>query len=599
MAKKKDDEFDLDDDGVIKRCEKFLRASRSAFSKAVDEYEDARDAANSDASGIKDERGTSARSDNVVNISNKIISSILNPFSASPYSFEFTSDDDAAGAVVSDLNAFADDVNNDFDASKAKTTAVHDAIEMGIGALYVTSEKMDGSDYIQVKPIFDPTMIFRDPSAHKVDGSDAKECAVVEIIQKSAAREMFPDFDADAPCCSAGLPDIDSRWTPGETEAQIVTYYFVRNGILFIYRLCGRSVLAKASVKSSKIPVVLFSGRYAWLDGRPHFRGVVRDIAGVQKVLSYAQSQLTDRMLCAPKAQMRIGRGALEGNEKYYKNMDRNVSPLLPFNEFSPTGQALAGPERIDNGVRVDDIKYIFDAEISLSEIISGVSAQGIAEKSNPDETAEAVLLRTKSIENNVSEFYSNAKESVKYLGSICLDWYCVSKGLPVPESVKVTVNDGPEMITQRNDARRELMALSSLASEDQKPVLCWAIASNAENERVKGVAAMLSKLLPAQVFSDASPQVQQLNAQINELKKALAEKDQSIQRLNNSVLQMQLRTNSDLAVKSMDNEQKTRELVMKGEQAKEADLRKIYMETQKAAAEDRAKARTIPQNNL
>jgi hypothetical protein len=237
---------------------------------------------------------------------------------------------------------------------------------------------------------------------------------------------------------------------------------------------------------------------------------------------------------------------------------------------------------------------------MDLMASIVGMPLSGVASSLGAEETAESILLRTKSTESNVSHFTEHAKQSVKQLGVVLLEFYTMYHP-EIAQGLRVVVGAGPEAITSKMEARRQLLALSQLYPEDMKPVIAYGITKTLDNIEISSVSNMLAKLLPPEVLSDEIPQVAQLQMQIQQILQAnqqqMAQKDATIKDLQNQLLQLQLKTESDYQIAAMNNASKEKiaamqlmgkqqETVQKGE----LDAQKMYldasMEQQKMASE-------------
>ena len=369
--------------------------------------------------------------------------------------------------------------------------------------------------------------------------------------------------------------------------------------VLFTKFIDG-NVVQQVSLPLNHIPVVPICGTKTWIEKHRTFVGITHKLRYPQMVINYAVRQLMERLARTPKSQLIIGKTALKGNENYYENADKNLSPLLPYNDFTSGGQKVEPPVRFDNSVQCDDIISIVQGQMDLMASIVGMPLSGVASSLGAEETAESILLRTKSTESNVSHFTEHAKQSVKQLGVVLLEFYTMYHP-EIAQGLRVVVGAGPEAITSKMEARRQLLALSQLYPEDMKPVIAYGITKTLDNVEISSVSNMLAKLLPPEVMSDEIPQVAQLQMQIQQILQAnqqqMAQKDATIKDLQNQLLQLQLKTESDYQIAAMNNASKEKIAAMQlmGKQQEtaqkgELDAQKMYldasMEQQKMASE-------------
>jgi hypothetical protein len=555
--------------------------------------------------------GESGRPEAVFNMIDNFKNALVNPFLARPFDISYTMESTAENSVDA-INEWVRGLQNEWQTKNAIETGLIASVECGRGFFYVTNTD---DNRIGVFAVDDPTMVMFDPNSTEINGSDAETCAVVEYITKSKAKAKYGDrYDEDVR--KDFLPNLGENFNPQEDMSVIINFYELKTEyqevqtelgvekmevktVLFTKFLDG-NVVQQVSLPLKHIPVVPICGTKTWIDKHRTFVGITHKLRYPQMVINYAVRQLMERLARTPKSQLIIGKTALQGNERYYENADKNLSPLLPYNDFSSGGQKIDPPVRFDNSVQCDDIISIVQGQMDLMASIVGMPLSGVASSLGAEETAESILLRTKSTESNVSHFTEHAKQSVKQLGVVLLEFYTMYHP-EIAQGLRVVVGAGPEAITSKMEARRQLLALSQLYPEDMKPVIAYGITKTLDNIEISSVSKMLAKLLPPEVLSDEIPQVAQLQMQIQQILQAnqqqMAQKDATIKDLQNQLLQLQLKTESDYQIAAMNNASKEKIAAMQlmGKQQEtaqkgELDAQKMYldasMEQQKMASE-------------
>lgn len=555
--------------------------------------------------------GESGRPEAVFNMIDNFKNAIVNPFLARPFDISYTIESTQDNSVDA-INEWVRGLQNEWQTKNAIETGLIASVECGRGFFYVTNTD---DNRIGVFAVDDPTMVMFDPNSTEINGSDAETCAVVEYITKSKAKAKYGEkYDEDVR--KDFLPNLGENFNPQEDMSVIVNFYELKTEyqevqtelgvekievktVLFTKFLDG-NVVQQISLPLKHIPVVPICGTKTWIDKHRTFVGITHKLRYPQMVINYAVRQLMERLARTPKSQLIIGKTALKGNEQYYENADKNLSPLLPYNDFTSGGQKIEPPVRFDNSVQCDDIIKIVQGQMELMASIVGMPLSGVASSLGAEETAESILLRTKSTESNVSHFTEHAKQSVKQLGVVLLEFYTMYHP-EIAQGLRVVVGAGPEAITSKMEARRQLLALSQLYPEDMKPVIAYGITKTLDNIEISSVSNMLAKLLPPEVLSDEIPQVAKLQMQIQQILQAnqqqMAQKDATIKDLQNQLLQLQLKTDSDYQIAAMNNASKEKIAAMQlmGKQQEtaqkgELDAQKMYldasMEQQKMASE-------------
>lgn len=606
-----DKEFSFDE-GTRSRLDKFLRDFDERNKSDVQRMRKDRAFACGDQwNEFVTAAGESGRPEAVFNMIDNFKNAIVNPFLARPFDISYTMESTAENSVDA-INEWVRGLQNEWQTKNAIETGLIASVECGRGFFYVTNTD---DNRIGVFAVDDPTMVMFDPNSTEINGSDAETCAVVEYITKSKAKAKYGEkYDEDVR--KDFLPNLGENFNPQEDMSVIINFYELKTEyqevqtelgvekievktVLFTKFLDG-NVVQQVSLPLNHIPVVPICGTKTWIEKHRTFVGITHKLRYPQMVINYAVRQLMERLARTPKSQLIIGKTALQGNERYYENADKNLSPLLPYNDFTSGGQKIDPPVRFDNSVQCDDIIKIVQGQMDLMASIVGMPLSGVASSLGAEETAESILLRTKSTESNVSHFTEHAKQSVKQLGVVLLEFYTMYHP-EIAQGLRVVVGAGPEAITSKMEARRQLLALSQLYPEDMKPVIAYGITKTLDNIEISSVSNMLAKLLPPEVLSDEIPQVAQLQMQIQQILQAnqqqMAQKDATIKDLQNQLLQLQLKTDSDYQIAAMNNASKEKIAAMQlmGKQQEtaqkgELDAQKMYldasMEQQKMASE-------------
>lgn len=606
-----DKEFSFDD-GTRSRLDKFLRDFDERNKSDVQRMRKDRAFACGDQwNEFVTAAGESGRPEAVFNMIDNFKNAIVNPFLARPFDISYTIESTQDNSVEA-INKWVRGLQNEWQTKNAIETGLIASVECGRGFFYVTNTD---DNRIGVFAVDDPTMVMFDPNSTEINGSDAETCAVVEYITKSKAKAKYGEkYDEDVR--KDFLPNLGENFNPQEDMSVIINFYELKTEyqevqtelgvenievktVLFTKFLDG-NVVQQVSLPLNHIPVVPICGTKTWIEKHRTFVGITHKLRYPQMVINYAVRQLMERLARTPKSQLIIGKTALQGNERYYENADKNLSPLLPYNDFTSGGQKIDPPVRFDNSVQCDDIISIVQGQMDLMASIVGMPLSGVASSLGAEETAESILLRTKSTESNVSHFTEHAKQSVKQLGVVLLEFYTMYHP-EIAQGLRVVVGAGPEAITSKMEARRQLLALSQLYPEDMKPVIAYGITKTLDNIEISSVSNMLAKLLPPEVMSNEIPQVAQLQMQIQQILQAnqqqMAQKDATIKDLQNQLLQLQLKTESDYQIAAMNNASKEKIAAMQlmGKQQEtaqkgELDAQKMYldasMEQQKMASE-------------
>lgn len=589
---------------VIDRFKDFAKDADSEFNGQIMGWREMRDFACGDQARSTFPVGDAfaGRYKASANIIPRIVSTIVNPVRQNPYSIEFVDKTHRVGIDLQQaLSAWIHELYERSPLSSFEAESLRNGVSFGIGAFYAytDTDDMTGQTEVFVSNIDDPTMLILDPSSTDVTGADAEKLAFVQIISRDRAKREYGS-DASEDWDRPLVGNFGASWNKvNRSQVQLVTYFERTENGVNMFRMIGDSVVFEAELPISRIPVFLVKGTIDWNSQKQVLHGVAHMTKDLQVVINYAQSQLADRMLRAPKPTFSISREALEGNVDYYKNVDKNMMPLLVYNAASKDGTQLAPPARLDNSVQTDDIQKILEVEQNLAADITGVSrnlstVQGLGDR----ETAEGLLLRTKSNELDVSHYREHLKASVRELGKILLEFFAYQQNVPAQDlkrGVAVQVTKGPELVTSKQEARSQLLALSQIIPDTMKPVVAFGVASTLDIPEVSGISQMLYKLLPPEVMMD-NPQIAQMQKQMQEqMQSAMADmkkKDETIAKLNSQIHMLQLRSQADVTVAQINADAKLQTEAMKLGADAERQRTKAETELQKTLTEVESRER-------
>lgn len=588
-------EFEYDE-GTLARLKKFIRDYDAVCKKDVERMRKDRAFAAGDQWNEYENDSNSGRPEAVFNIIDNFKNAIRNPFLSRPFDLSYETATPES-TPVDKINEWVRNLQNKWQTKNAIETGLDCGIDCGRGFMYATNTE---SNKVGVFAVNDPTMVMFDPNSTEINGSDAERCVIVEYVSKQKAKAKYGmRYDEDSR--ENIVPDLGDNYRPKDDMCIVINFYELllsydkeeneMRQVLFSKFVDG-SIVQQNKLNLRHIPVVPICGTKTWIDKHSTFVGITHKLRYPQMVINYAVRQLMERLARTPKSQIVIGKTALQGNERYYENMDKNLSPLLPYNDFTSGGQQIEPPFRFDNSVQCDDIIKIVQGQMELMSTIVGMPLTGIAGSLGAEETAESILLRTKSTESNVSHFTEHAKQSMKQLGVVLLEWYELYSDEPI-NGVRPVVGAGPETITSKAEARRQLLALSQLYPENMKPVIAYGITKTLDNVEISAVSNMLAKLLPPEVLSDEIPQVAQLQQQMAQIveydKQQMAQKDEQIKNLENQLLQLQLKTESDYNIAAMNNASKEKIAAMQflskqqeTNQKGALDAQKMYMDAER-----------------
>ena len=549
-------------DGLLEDYKKFQKRSHDYYKDFYERIRDDRDfLSGKHFDETDDKRFGKSRLKGQIDIISNTIRAIANQYSTSPYTW-VTSDEA--------VNSLASNFLNETNIKSNLAQALRNAVGFGLGYIVLTTEEdRNGNVVPTLYSVPKVTNVFYDPDSAQIDGSDACKCIIVDIKSKDYIRSTYGDeFVTEKN--KKPLFDIDEEY--GEDEMPVITYYVKGKGTVTIYKLLNSGLLEEpVELMLDRLPVIPIYGEEIFIDDKLSYRGIVRQIKPIQKLIDYTYSQLCERLAKSPKNAWIGTKEALEGYEDYYKNFDKSVNPLLIFNKYDSAKKENQPPQRQDMTIQYADLTTVLQNSLSLMQNITGVSSVGIPDQKG-EITATEALISAKSYSNNIRNFFDNLKESFKSAGFVFLQLL----GL----DLDVRVEQGPEDQMSRQSARAELMQLAQLVPEEKRLDLVGAITSTLDNNQ------FIRKFNMA-LFDGTSPEIVRMQQQMQQMQAQFQEQLQQQQQANEE-LQKQLQQ-AQIQIVAMENSNKTNIVI---EQMRiQADLQKEAMKLQ-ANAEGEEKDR-------
>ena len=551
-------------EGLLEDYKKFQKRSHDYYKDFYERIRDDRDfLSGKHFDETDDKRFGKSRLKGQIDIVSNTIRAIANQYSTSPYTW-VTSDEA--------VNNLASNFLNETNIKSNLAQGLRNAVGFGLGYIVLTTEEdRNGNVVPTLYSVPKVTNVFYDPDSAQIDGSDACKCIIVDIKSKDYIRSTYGDeFVTEKN--KKPLFDIDDEY--GEDEMPVITYYVKGKGTVTIYKLLNSGLLEEpVELMLDRLPVIPIYGEEIFIDDKLSYRGIVRQVKPIQKLIDYTYSQLCERLAKSPKNAWIGTKEALEGYEDYYKNFDKSVNPLLIFNKYDSAKKENQPPQRQDMTIQYADLTTVLQNSLGLMQNITGISSVGIPDQKG-EITATEALISAKSYSNNIRNFFDNLKESFKSAGFVFLQLL----GL----DLDVRVEQGPEDQMSRQSARAELMQIAQLVPEEKRLDLIGAITSTLDNNQ------FIRKFNMA-LFEDSSPEIVRMQQQMQQMQAQFQEQLQQQQQANEE-LQKQLQQ-AQIQIVAMENSNKTNIVI---EQMRiQADLQKEAMKLQ-ANAEGEEKDRLV-----
>ena len=576
---------------IIQRFKKFESASYTKYKDLFEQIKKDRQFIAGNQSDDLDHTLTDASIGESVplmslNVVKNAIRTVVNTYLPNVYKWQYTTDH----GVDAELNKIADQFLSDPDNSTATIEALTNAVGTALGVLVFSNDyDIDGSIRPVLYSINDVTNVRLDPSASKLNFSDATKAAIVEIKSKEWFKTNY------------GMDYLNEYYKPlidisedydRKRYMTLITYFEKEDNQIICYKLAGSELLEDPQILPySYIPVVPVFGESDWASAsKQSWTGITTIMRPIQRMINYAYRQIIIRASKVPKNTWVGGDEALQGREKYWQNSERNLNPIRIYNEWSKDHtRKLDPPHREDNQIVFNDVSELMDKSLQMTNSIVGIPAIGL--ESQIERTATEVLANQKTFNNNVRNYIYHLKYSMQLIGLLFAEEMYKQ---PLYGKIKVSVVAGPDDAMSKQEARVQLSAYANLitSDEDKRKLLMAECAIENDNPYINNFANSLQpqptqgELQAQQMLQQANTEIKNRDAQILELQK----------QINDLQMQQQLQAYSveqQMLLNDQKHKQEMEKLVLQerlknenpAEQAKnQAEIEKSKMEVEKSA---------------
>lgn len=469
------------------------------------------------------------RTANKLNIVRNAVRTVSNTYRECTYRWNVI--DTATSKNSEMLNQFGINFLENPDNETAVIETLESSVSFGLGVMVVTTDlSIDGSPEPVLYNVKELTNVYLDPDISKTNGSDATAAAIVELkSRKYVENEYGVDFS------SIDTPEVDIEEEYDRKEYMpLVTYWTKVKGVVMCYKMLGNSVIETIQLPMTYIPVIPVFGERAFIDGKPSWTGLVNQMKGLQKLINYAYSNILVRLATSPKNTWLCDSESIEGNEKYFRDSNKTLNPLLIYNKWSGDGKReLEPPQRLSNEIQLGDVGEMFSQSLQMVNTVIGIPAVGL--ESEVEKSATEVLTSQKTFQNNIRAYIYNLKSSLKVAG-MCL--FELISGQPMYGAIKINCIQGPEEGMLKQEARVILQQMAPLLSEpqDQRKLLLAMANVEQDNQYIRSLIEILQPMPTAQEMKDqellgqADQEIKQRDMQIAQLSKELEDTKRQIE---------------------------------------------------------------------
>ena len=368
----------------------------------------------------------------------------------------FPVDDTADVECAEILNGLLRNIQVQSNADAAYDTAMSDAVTGGFGYFIIDVDYAFNDTFEQdilIKRIANPFTIHGDPRSTAIDSSDWNIGFVSDMMSHSEFEKEFPDADkVDWDADFESEKDLDwiteesvrvaDYWKRVEEPRPIVllsdgqvideevyeknkdywdvSQVFVENTRTVKswkvkrYTLSGQEVLEEIDWPGMYIPIIPVYGEESWVEGKRHFKSLIRDAKDPQRIYNYWRTASTELVALAPKAPFIGPVGAFDEDGDKWATANTDSHPYLQYDgQVAPQRQAFAGPP-------AGALQEALNASDDMKSVV-GMFDASLGARSN-EQSGRAILARQREGDISTFHFIDNLNKAIQHAGKVILD---------------------------------------------------------------------------------------------------------------------------------------------------------------------------------
>lgn len=473
--------------------------------------------------------------------------------------------------------------------------AVDRQVKCGVGYVVLSNDyaSNDGWDQdIKIQSVIRPDMVIADPFDTSVDGNDATECAFVEHISESMAEQLYGEDEGHESWDEMSCPLDDTTWVAPEDSVALVTYFVLKKTktkiyqdaegntltadkvrknsklksresyktSVCVYKIIGDKVISETELPLSRLPIIPFKGEMIDVDGKTDWVGIVHFAKDPARLVNWTASLTAEKIAISPKTTRFVDMKSIADYKDIWQQANRLNVPYLPYNSKGKEGEVYEKPITDNPSVDITGPAAAQQNYQQLLSAILGIPEAGVMTEQGANETATAVLTRSRSTEIANFQYFDNTAKSVKAIGKVLLEMlniiYDTERMLPtvedgeaqmqninvaeldiIPSELEVNVDAGPMQETQRKESLNGLLALGSMLGPEAALIFASDIVNNSDFDGAEAVATKLEAYAKIKTGIGAD----QSQEQDPEAVAALQQAQQTVQTLQEQLAQSQL----------------------------------------------------------
>lgn len=505
-------------------------------------------------------------------------------------------------------------------ADVAYDTATECAVGMGFGYIRVDFDyaREDTFDQdIVIKRVSNPFSVYGDPMSQEADSSDWDTSFVVDTLAKKDFERQYPKAEMVDWGSSAWTELAGTSWYEGERvmlaqwwvrEAYDKKVLMLSDGTVIAedalaehpellvalqigglqvmkertvackrvkrHVLTGNEVLSTEDWPGQYIPIIPVYGDEVDVEGKRHFRSLIRDAKDAQRQLNYWRTTSTELVALAPRVPFIGPKGAFATDANKWATANRISHPYLEYDVVPGATGATPQRQPLDVGPAAGALQEALNASDDMKSII-GLYDASLGARSN-ETSGRAIMARQREGDVSTFHFLDNMARAIRHTGRVVIDLIPhiyggarilrvlgedgkerttpVNQPAPVtgpdgqPEKDEqgnplmrvydltagkydLTVSTGPSFTTRREEAAAQMTEFIR-AFPAAAPIIGDLLAKNLDWPDADKVAERLQAMLPPQAKGDAGglpPEIAGIVQQVQQAMEKLTKENEAL----------------------------------------------------------------------
>ena len=404
--------------------------------------------------------------------------------------------DSAADPAIAQIyNGLIRNIEQTSKADVAYDTAVDCAVSNGFGYFRINTDYADDDSFdldLRIERIVNPFSVYGDPHSTACDSADWDQCFVTEVVGHDAFRAKYKGAQP-VNWSDSGYEKLPSPWA--QDKCVLVAEWWRRErvkrnivalsdgtvldaelyarqkamldaqGITVLGErqshshkvtqtvLTGAEVLEQNDWAGKYIPIVPVYGEEVNVEGKRHFRSLIREAKDAQRMLNYWRTASTELTALAPRVPFIGRKGTFKSDVRKWATVNSQNHAFIEYDGDAPPMR-----QPLDSGSAIGAIQEALNAQDDMKAIL-GMYDASLGAQGN-EISGRAIIARQRQGDTSNFHFLDNLSRAIEHGGRILIDLiptvYSGERMIRVlgPDSKAATVQLGQAMAVRGPDGQ-------------------------------------------------------------------------------------------------------------------------------------------------